>query len=72
MEELRYTLVAEGGSDRALLPVLDWLLIENGVRNPIQAAWADLGVLPLPDRPKLTDKIERSLEFYPCDLLFVH
>lgn len=53
MEELRYTLVAEGGSDRALLPVLDWLLIENGVRCPIQAAWADLGILPLPDRPKL-------------------
>ena len=72
MEELRYTLVAQGGSDRALLPVLNWLLIENGVRIPIQAAWADLGVLPLPDRPKLTDKIERSLEFYPCDLLFVH
>ena len=42
MDELRYTLVAEGGSDRALLPVLDWLLIENGVRCPIQAAWADL------------------------------
>ena len=72
MEELRYTLVAEGGSDRALLPVLDWLLIENGVRCPIQAAWADLGILPLPDRPKLADKIERSLAFYPCDLLFVH
>ena len=72
MEELRYTLVAEGSSDRALLPVLEWLLIENGVRLPIQAAWADLGVLPLPDRPKLTDKLKRSLEFYPCDLLFVH
>ncbi len=72
MEELRYTLVAEGSSDVALLPILDWLLVENGVRCPIQAAWADLGVLPLPDRPKLADKIESSLEFYPCDLLFVH
>ena len=72
MDELRYTLLAEGSSDVGLLPILDWLLIENGVRCPIQAAWADLRVLPLPDRPRLTDKIKGSLEFYPCDLLFVH
>ena len=72
MDELRYTLLAEGSSDTALLPILDWLLIQNGVRCPIQAAWADLRVLPLPDKPRLTNKMRRSLEFYPCDLLFVH
>ena len=72
MDELRYTLLTEGSSDVTLLPILDWLLIQNGVSCPIQSAWADLRVLPLPGRPRLTDKIRVSLEFYPCDLLFVH
>ncbi len=72
MDELRYTLLAEGSSDVSLLPILDWLLIENGVRCPVQSAWADLRFMPLPDRPRLTDKIKVSLDFYPCDLLFVH
>ena len=72
MDELRYTLVADGSSDAALIPILNWLLIQNGVRCPIQAEWADLGVLPLPGRPKLLHKIRVSLDFYPCDLLFIH
>ncbi len=72
MDELRYTLVADGSSDAALLPILDWLLIENGVRCPIQPAWADLEALPIPARPKFSDKIRISLDYYSCDLLFVH
>ena len=63
MSELRYTLVADGSSDAALLPILDWLLIQNGVRRPIQKAWANPGALPLPDRPKLADRIRVSLNF---------
>ena len=72
MEELRYTLISEGSSDVALLPILNWLLIENGVRCAIQPAWADLSVLPLPKRPKLADKMRVSLDYYPCNLLSVH
>lgn len=72
MDELRYTLVAEGSSDAALLPILDWLLIQNGVSCPIQSAFADLRALPLPNGLKLSDKIRISLEYFPCDLLFVH
>ena len=43
MQELRYTLLADGSSDRALLPILTWLLrqycgvIPIGGRAPI--AW---------------------------------
>ncbi len=57
LDELRYTLVAEGSSDAALLPILDWLLIQNGVSCPIQSAFADLRALPLPDGIRLSDKI---------------
>ena len=72
MDELRYTLVTDGSSDTALIPILNWVLIENGVRCPIQPAWADLRALPLPDRPKLAGRIKNGLVYYPCDLLFVH
>lgn len=42
MRDLRYTLVADGSSDVALLPILTWLLRRNGVALSIQATWADL------------------------------
>jgi hypothetical protein len=71
MKGLRYTLVSDGSSDRALLPILSWLLKEHGVRCPIQAEWADLRWLRNPPKV-LASRIERSLDLYPGDLLFVH
>lgn len=68
---LRLTLVSDGSSDRALLPMIRWLLRRAGVDVPIQDSWADLGRLRNPPKTP-TDKIKRSLELYPCDLLFVH
>lgn len=71
MSELTYTLLAEGSSDRALLPILSWLLHEMIANRAIQPLWADLWRLP--ERPRgLAERIERSVELYPCDLLFVH
>jgi hypothetical protein len=71
MKELRYTLLSDGSSDRALLPLLNWLLRDMHVQRAIQPQWADLGRLPR--TPKgLPDRIRKSIEFYPCDLLFVH
>ena len=71
MKEFRYTLVTDGSSDRALIPILSWLLQEHGVSQPIQAEWADLRRLQRPPK-KLSERIKWSLELYPCDLLFVH
>lgn len=70
MRELRYTLLSEGVSDQALLPILTWLLREK-VRHAIQPAWADLRRLPRPPRG-LGERIAMSIYLYPCDLLFVH
>lgn len=72
MTDLRYTLVTDGSSDIALVPILTWLLRENGVVNSIQPTWADLNRIPRPNPTQLEDKIYWSLELYPCDLLFVH
>ncbi len=71
MKFLRFTLLSDGSSDRALIPYLIWLLKENGVSIPIYEKWADLSHLR--QRPQnLTEKIEKGVEFYPCDLLFIH
>ena len=71
MADLRFTLLSDGSSDRALIPVLRWVLRAQGVNTAIQAEWADLRRLP--DPPKLlADKVLSAIELYPCDLLFIH
>jgi hypothetical protein len=71
MREIRYTLLADGPSDKALIPIITWLLRVYFPDRAIQSEWADLWRLPR--RPtSLAEKIERSIELYPCDLLFVH
>jgi len=71
MDEIHYTLISDGSSDRALLPILTWVLREKGNANRIQPEWADLSRLHSPPRT-LRDRILISIDLYPCDLLFVH
>ena len=71
MQRLSYTLVSDGASDRALIPILSWLLRNLCGSLPIQSARADLRRLRKPPR-SLAGRIQRSVALYPCDLLFVH
>jgi hypothetical protein len=71
MDEIRYTLISDGPSDRALLPILSWVLRKKGDVRRIQAEWADLRRLPNPPRT-LCDRILNAIDLFPCDLLFVH
>jgi hypothetical protein len=71
MVELRYSLISDGSSDAALLPILSWLLRESGVQCAIQPSLADLRRLPAPPS-SLEQRISVALDLYPCDLLFVH
>lgn len=71
MTDLRVTLLSDGSSDRALIPILLWVFRENGVRSPIQPSWADLRQLPSPPS-RLPDRILTAIDLYPCDALFVH
>jgi hypothetical protein len=71
VRELRYTLLSDGSSDRALIPILTWLLRQSLSTVAIQPRWADLRQLRTPPG-ELHEKIRLSLELYPCDLLFVH
>lgn len=71
MDEIRYTLISDGPSDRSLLPILTWALREKGEVSRIQAEWADLRRLPQPPQT-LHDRILNAVNLFPCDLLFVH
>ena len=70
-KRLSFTLVADGLSDRALVPILEWTLSQELGAMPIDGEYADLREFP--PRPKsLADRIARSMQWYPCELLFVH
>ena len=71
MNELRYTLVSDGSSDRSLIPILTWLLRNNGITAAIQPTWADLSRLPQL-KANLGLKVKYGIEFYSADLLFIH
>ncbi len=72
---LRYTLLTDGSSDRALTHVVNWLLDslmdESGSREAFVSEWADFRGLRRPPR-SLGERIARAVEYYPCDLLFIH
>jgi len=70
MEELRYTLLGNGSSDRHLLPLVTWV-VQQHTALPVAHAWADLGFLQ--NRPtSLQERIRMSMQYYPAPLLFVH
>ena len=70
MKELRYTLVADGPSDQALIPILDWLLRETGKLSLSHGRYADFARIRKPS--SLADRMRQAVKLYPCDLLFVH
>ena len=70
MTGLRFTLLSEGSSDRALIPIIVWTLRQHSRRN-FQAQWADLRGLLEPPRSPEKD-LEAALQLYPCELLFIH
>ena len=69
--KISYTLLTDGSSDRAFIPVLNWLIRELRAEADIQAKWADMFRLPIAPA-SLAERIEKSVELYPCDLLFIH
>lgn len=66
MKRFTSTLVAEGTSDRALVPLIEFLLDEHCRLPHVTTFAADVPT------GSLGDRIQRALDLYPCDLLFVH
>ncbi|MCE7947324.1 MAG: DUF4276 family protein [Chloroflexi bacterium CFX4] len=71
MADLRYTLVADGGSDQVLLPILGWLLRQVFPQHAFTPQFADTRSHRTPDN-SLQNRLFVALDRYPCNLLFVH
>lgn len=67
----RFTLLADGPGDEALMPVLHWLWKEHRPDELCIGHFADLEYSNLKSRA-LEDRLVPALDIYPCDLLFVH
>jgi hypothetical protein len=66
------TLLSDGSSDRALIPILNWLLQANLNDCAIQSQWADLRLCNKALRNTFEDRVKLCLDLYPCELLFIH
>lgn len=65
---LQYTLVGDGPSDRALLPVLNWLISQHA-NVSFSGSFAQF--LP-PLRDGLGARLQRAMELFPASIYFVH
>ena len=68
---LQATLVSDGTSDRALIPLLEWLIDYLRPDLASSVVYADLGRLRTPPT-YLHDRISVALDLFPADLIFVH
>ncbi len=73
MNRLRYTLLADGTSDRSLLRIIDWALGQiYELRNvQITSQFAEPSRLALSPKDGVAH-VREVLRSYPCDILFFH
>lgn len=71
MSDLQFTLLADGSSDKALIPLLTRLIEETRPGIAAQGELADFRHLKRPPKG-LGSRIKASVELFPCSLLFVH
>jgi hypothetical protein len=70
-QSIRYTLLSDGTSDRTLMPIVSWALAQRLPQTAVNGGQADLSHLH--SRPQgLVDRIRAALEYFPCDILFIH
>jgi len=68
MPSVSLTLLADGSSDRVLLPFIE-MLMDQHCPEPFVARFAD----GLPPHARTTsERMKAAVSLYPCDLLFVH
>lgn len=70
MRHIQFTLFADGPSDRALLPVLGWLIRET--HQPDTIAHEFLSKPELRSDLSFTVQLQTALDVAPCHILFIH
>jgi hypothetical protein len=71
--EIHYTLVSDGTSDRALIPIINWIIRQKGYIGNLEGTCVDYRLYRAHGTGNsLADRILYAVKFFPCDLLFVH
>jgi len=73
MNELRYTLLTDGSSDKTLMNIIQWSLDDIFPKLPCAGRFADLRLLKNP--PSAGDVVQRikvAENLHPFDILFYH
>jgi len=71
MERKKYALIADGSSDKCLIPIIDFLLDKHFPHLIFEGEKADFGFLPQPPKT-LSQKIECTIKLYEPDWIFIH
>lgn len=71
MNELKYTLIADGSSDITLLKIIKWSLDDLYPKLPNDGSFADFRNIQEPPK-RLADKVRTAKLYYPFNILFVH
>lgn len=73
MIELHYTLVSDGTSDSALIPIINWLIRHNGHNETLEGTCVDYRLYKSQNTGNpLANRILYALKYFPCEILFVH
>lgn len=67
---ITYTFLGDGSSDKALMPIIDWVFRENFPTTPITSQFADLRFIR--DKILPANRVVTALNYYPCDIIFIH
>lgn len=71
MNELKFTLLADGSSDKTLMRIIKWSLDNLYPIVPNEGSFADFGFLPNPPKG-MDERVNSTIHYYPFDILFIH
>ncbi len=73
MKELKFTLIGDGSSDKALMNIINWLLDDVYPKLSKNGTYADFrGITNPPKKGDIYNQIDYAKKYYPFDILFYH
>lgn len=73
MQELSYTLIGDGSSDKALMNIINWLINDLYPELPTKPQFADFRNLPNPPKKgDVANQVKFASNYFPFDILFYH
>ncbi len=73
MNTLKYTLIGDGSSDKALMSIIKWLLDDLYPKLPNSGVFADFRRLTNPPKKgDIANQIKCASDYYQYDILFYH